>query len=124
MKKLLGSIPLLIFVASASLADEKKFNTEEREVAMYICRESMWPKMTERATQPLTTEKRESFCNCTVDGWEKGVTFPRLMLTFLEIGSDKVKKTDPAALKLIEPVAICGLRSGVLEDNDKPKVDM
>lgn len=124
MNKVAGFLFVPMLVATALVAEEKKFNPEERDVAMYICRESMWPKMTERATQPLTTEKRESFCNCTVDGWEKGVTFPKLMLTFLEIGSDKVKKTDPAALKLIEPVAICGLRSGVLEDNDKPKVNM
>lgn len=119
MKKLAGSSLLLLLLVGVVLAEEKKFNPEEREVSMYICRESMWPKMSERSTQPLTPEQRDSFCNCTVDGWEKGVTFPKLMLTFIEIGSDKLKKTDPAALKLIEPVTICGLRSGLLQDNGK-----
>ncbi|MBL8020565.1 MAG: hypothetical protein JNM27_12925 [Leptospirales bacterium] len=118
MKKLAGAT-LMLLLAGALPAQEKKFNAEEREVSMYICRESMWPKMSEGAPQPLTLEQRDSFCSCTVDGWEKGVTFARLMLTFIEIGNDKLKKTDPSALKLIEPVTICGLRSGLLQDNNK-----
>jgi len=83
----------------------------------------MWPRMAEKSQSASSESKREQFCTCVVDGWEKAATFPRLMLTFMMIGNETLKKTDSEAQKLINPVANCGVKSGLLDEKPEKSKD-
>ena len=88
------------------------FDETERETLMYICTKSMAPEF-----GIAEEEKKTAFCGCVVDGWEKEVRFPRIILTFMKIGNGDINENHPDSVVLMKPMLTCALVHGAIPLN-------